>query len=454
MTMAGDQWSLDTADALAGTRGVVRVRVGPGVLRNFDIARTIAGFPVPADRRADVEAALGEEGWFGPHGIDRFMGALRRLGVRNGRASTDHTDVHVTAGYRAFSLPGAVVARGWPPAPEVAAYLSAGGLEFSGDGSSGPKDAAVTGSLADVLAALDGRRPFLIGSPRTRALARVLGVAAGDHVIIPDTGAYDLTDELLTAARRFVAGATDRPAVILHAASLVGNTVLLELAASGARFIGIDLGLAATLFDHEYLSTRGWFIEHGAGILRTADALAVRAGADHEDRRTPRAAADRHARLVACGRAWRHATRLWRADARQATDMLLAALAGNDDLRLPIVRATSLLWRRALGERVGLDEADALLAEPDKPEPAAIAGLLCHAAGHTDRALKSVDRAVAMSPRDGSLRHLRQAIAEDSPAGCPGTIPASLLTYPERPYLGSRLSWSLSGDLPRLWPDA
>lgn len=453
MTTAGDQWSLDTVGDLAGHRGVVRVRVGPGVLRNFDIARTIAGFPVPADRRAEVEAALGEEGWFGPHGIDRFMGALRRLGVRDGRASTRHADVHVTAGYRAFSLPGALVARGWPPAPEVAAYLSAGGLAFSGDGSSGPKDAAVTGSLVDVLAALDGRRVLLVGSPRTRTLARVLGVMAGEHVIIPDTGAHDLTDELVAAAGRFVADVTDRPAVILHAASLVGNTVLLELAAAGARFVGIDLGLAATLFDHEYLSTRGWFIEHGAGILSTADSLAHRAGAEHDARRRP-GAADRHARVVAFGRAWREATRLWRADSRQATDMLLAALAGNDDLRLPIARATALLWRHALGERIGLDVVAGLVAEPDKPEPAAIAGLLFHAAGHTDRALQAVDRAVAMSPRDGALRRLRQMIAADSPAGSADAIPAALVTYPERPYLGSRLSWSLSGDLPRLWPDA
>lgn len=453
MKPCDDAWCLDMTGDLAGDRGVVRVRVGPGVLRNFDIARTVAGFPVPPDRRADVEAALGEEGWFGPHGIDRFMQALRRLGVRDGRATTAHTDVHVTAGYRAFSLPGALTARGWPPAPEVAAYLSAGGLEFSSAGSSGPKDAAVTGSLATVFGALHGRRLLLIGSPRTRALARVLGVAAENHVIIPDTGAYDLTDEIIAAAGRFVADATDRPGVILHAASLVGNTAVLELAAAGARFIGIDLGLAATLHDHEYLSTRGWFIEHGAGIVRTAEGLASGAGPAPGAGQAG-AAEDRHARVVAFGRAWRSATRLWRSDRRRATDVLVAALAGNDDLRLPIARATAVLWRHTLGERVGLDELDALLAEPDKPEPAAIAGLLLHAVGHPDLARQAVDRAVALSPRDGTLRRLRAALATAARPGPQVMIPADLATFPERPYLGSRLSWSLSGDLPRLWPDA
>jgi hypothetical protein len=454
LTNAGDRWCLDTLGDLSGTRGVVRVRMGPGVLRNFDIALKIAGFPIAADRVAEVEAALGQEGWFGPDGIDRFMSVMRRLGVRDRRAATAQTDVYVTAGYRAFSLPGAIVARGWPPAPEVAAYLSAGGLEFCGDGSSGPKDAAVTGSLATVVAALHGRRMLLIGSPRTREMCRVLGVTAENHVVIPDKGAFSMTGDILTTAHSFVSAETAEPSVVLHAAGIVGNTVLLELAAAGARFVGIDLGLAATLYDHEYLSTRGWFIDHGAGIIRTADLIAGRTGVDHASQGTPGTATDRHARVVAFGKAWRNATRLWRTDSRQATDVLRAALLGNDDLRLPIARATALLWRHALGERIGLCDLEGLLEEPGKPEPAVIAGLLFHAAGHHDRALASMDRAVTMSPHDGLLRDLRGLIAADAPTGSADSIPSALLTYPERPYLGSRLSWSLSGDLPKMWPDA
>jgi hypothetical protein len=445
----GSGWSRDVADDLARTRGTVRIRLGPGILRNFEIARSIAGFPFSAERTGEVEAALGEDGWFGPHGIERFLAAVRRLGLRHGLARTPHVDVHVTAGFLAFSMPGAVVPRGWPPAPEVGAHLAAAGLEFTADGSSGPKDAAATGGLVAAFEPLAGRRVFFIGAPRTRPFAAALGVAAEDHFVIPDRAAYALTDDIIAAARRFIALAPDRPPVLVHAASLVGNTVLLELAATETPFVGLDLGLAATIHDDEYLSTRAWFIDHGVGIIRTRDALAARTEP------VPRDPAEiRHARAVAFGRGWRAATKQWRTDPQAALDGLESALADTEGLRVPIARATSLLWRHRLGRPLPADWETRLLAERVKHEAATIAALMLWSSGRLPEAREALDRAASLCPADELVGRLRpQLVASNAPCADTSLLDG-LVTLAERPYLGSALSWSLSGDLPRRWPDA
>ena len=456
MDVPGSAWSRDVADDLARARGTVRIRLGPGILRNFEIARSVAGFPFPPQRTAAVEAALGEDGWFGPHGIERFLAGLRRLGLRHGLARGPHVDVHVTAGFLAFSLPGAVTPRGWPPAPEVAAHLAAAGLEFTADGSSGPKDAAATGSLVEACGRLAGRRVFFIGAPRTRPFAAALGIPAEAHFVIPDRAAYALTDEVVAAARRFIAREPEPPPVLMHAASLVGNTVLLELAATEPAFVGLDLGLAATIYDDEYLATRGWFIDHGVGIIRTRDALAARGPADAaRDEPTPRETAEvRHARAVAFGRAWRAATRHWRTDPQAALDALEASLADTGGLRLPIARATSLLWRRHLARPLPADWEERLLAEPVKHEPATIAALLLWSSGRTAEALQALDRAARLCPADELGGRLRRHLLVPAAGSADTGLLDGLVTLAERPYLGSGLSWSLSGDLPRLWPDA
>jgi hypothetical protein len=441
------RWCRELAGDLAGSRGTVRVRLGPGVLRNLEIARSVAGFPVPDERVGDVERALGEDGWFGPNGIERFLAALRRLGVRNGRGTGSDVDVHVAAGFLPFSLPGAVAPRGWPPAPEIVGYLSAAGLEFTADGSSGPKDAAVSGELAAALGPLADRRTFFIGAPRTKAFARAIGVAPDSHFVIPDRAAYGLTDDVLEAARRFLALPGSDPPVILHAASLVGNTVLLELAAGKTAFVGIDLGLAATILDDEYLATRGWFIQHGAGIIRTRDAL-VGAPVGGETAET------RHARAVRFGRGWRSATRRWRSEPRAALAELESTLVASEGLNLPIARAIALLWRWVLGEPLPDGWPQALLDEPSKHEPAAIAAIMLQAAGRTAEADLALQQAARLCPPDELVRELQSRLRAGHPP--PLSTPAidGVFTLSERPYHGSGFCWSLSGDLPRRWPDA
>jgi hypothetical protein len=439
-----DEWCRGLCRDLQGPRGVVRIRIGPGLLRNLGLAHATFGWPIPADRVAAVETACGtEKGFFGPDGLERFLAAVRRCRLVDGVGSLPTVDVHVAAGTHPFSadLPPSPW---WPPAAEIHRFLSDAGLVFSPGGSVGAKAAFVSGGFVAVRDWLTGRDAVFIGAPRTRAFSRMLGVHPDRHVVIPDHGSYGLTDHIIALTAALLASPRPRPPVVLHAASLVGNTVLLELADAGHAFVGVDLGLAAAVCAEEYLAHHSWFVENGPAILRTRDRLEASSPIDP---------ADRHARTLAWFEGWRQATRAWRTDPRGAVDLLAAAVAGNDDLRLPIARASLVLWKASLGEAVAPESLAALLDEQDQHEPAAMAAAALHMLGRPAEARAALDRAGALCPLDQVVPRLRRA-CEETPAGqAAAPAIAAAVTFVERPYLGSSLSWSLYGDLPHRWPE-
>lgn len=439
-----DEWCRALWHDLQGDRGVVRVRIGPGLLRNLGLAHANGGWPVPTGRVADVETACGtEKGFFGPDGLERFLAAVRHCRLSDGFASLPTVDVHVTAGTHPFSaaLPPSPW---WPPAAEIHRFLTDAGLVFSPGGSVGAKAAFVSGGFTAVPGWLTGRDPVFIGAPRTRAFSRMIGVHPDRHVVIPDHGSYRLTDQVLALTASLLAPPRARPPVVMHAASLVGNTVLLELAHAGHAFVGVDMGLAAAVCAEEYLAHHGWYMENGPAILRTRDRLQASSTADPVDRFT---------RTLAWFAGWRQATRAWQSDPHGAVHLLAGALAGNDDLRLPIARASLVLWGAALGEDVAQEALAHLLDEQDQHEPAAMAAAALHLLGRPAEARVALDRAGELCPRDEVVPRLRRACEETAAGPTAAAAIAEAVTFRERPYLGSSLSWSLYGDLPHRWPE-
>lgn len=439
-----DEWCRGLRGDLEGTRGVLRIRVGPGLLRNLGLAHAKFGWPIPGDRVPDVETACGtEKGFFGPDGLERFLAAVRRCRLIDGFASLPTVDVHVAAGTHPFSasLPPSPW---WPPAAEVHRFLSDAGLVFLPGGSVGAKAAFVSGAFAAVPGWLTDRDPVFIGAPRTRAFSRLLGVPPERHVVIPDHGSYRLTNHIISLTAPLLASPRPRPPVVMHAASLVGNTVLLELAHAGHCFVGVDLGLAAAVCSEEYLAHHGWYIENGPAILRTRDRLEASSPGDP---------LDRSMRTRAWFEGWRQATRAWQADPPGAVRLLEMALAGNADLRLPIARASLILWKASLGEEIPPAALAALLDERDQHEPAAMAAAAFHLLGRPAEARAALDRAGALCPLDQIVPRLRRACEETAAGPAATAAIAEAVTFVERPYLGSSLSWSLYGDLPHRWPE-
>jgi hypothetical protein len=94
-------------------------------------------------------------------------------------------------------------------------------------------------SLTRLPVILQNHRVIFVGAERVRPFARHLGVTDADFVCIPDSDSYVFVPQLAERIGSLLYSST-QPVVVMHAAALAGNCLLLELSHRGHSFFGND----------------------------------------------------------------------------------------------------------------------------------------------------------------------------------------------------------------------
>ena len=420
---------------LAYGETVVRMRITVGLFRNIEYLHSLG---YPATEILESAEAMGlSSGFMGEWGLPKAVELLRQSHLVNGVGSLGPNFVEVKVVNNSYQDS---VGPNWPvPRQEFIDYL---GAHDAKHGEVQWKDCY--GDLTRLPVILQNHRVIFVGAERVHPFARHLGVTDADFVCIPDDDSYVLIPQLAERIGSLV-GSSTQPMVVMHAAALAGTCLLLELSRRELAFFGYDLGLAATIFDLEYLSTRPWFHDHGREIIQTMNNF---------DLQNPRVDAstfvkprleipDLYAVYRDFSEIWITAMQLVIERPDEAIKTLETYLADKSNLPFPLADATLLAWKwRFTGD---VDET--LLysaAQGTRSEQWLAAAYVYQTSGHHHKAAEQLERVRDQCPYDPRVKIWRERLIGDTQRESSEWHRA--MTFESRPDFGSRINWSLYGD--------
>lgn len=422
---------------LTNGRTIIRMRISVGIFRNVDHLHSI-GFSATGILNNSVARQIDLPlGWTGEWGYPKLVELLRQSRLVNGAGSLGTNSVEVKVVSNAYQDS---IGPTWPvPRQEFIDYL---GAQDAKRGDVQWKDCY--SSLTRLSATLQNHRVIFVGAERVRPFARHLGVTDADFVCIPDSDSYVFVPQLAERIGSLL-GSSTQPMVVMHAAALAGNCLLLELSHRGHAFFGYDLGLAATIFDLEYLSTRSWFHDHGHEIIQTINDFNLQGS--HVDTSTVVLSRLEIPELYA---AYRDFFEIWIATMQlvseqpdDAVKTLETYLDDKSHLHFPLAIATLLVWKwRYKGE---LDET--LLhstVQGTRSEQWLAAAYVYQTSGRHDKAAEQLERVRDQCPYDPRIEIFQRQLIGDTQRESNEWHLA--MTFESRPDFGSSINWSLYGD--------
>lgn len=336
--------------------------------------------------------------------------------------------------------------------PDVQSVFHQIGLRFESISSPQWKDTPADGSITLLPKLLKGRNVFFLGSSRTIVFSRVLADTPVEHVCVPEYFCSQAISYSCDKLQDAMLRSTYVPVLIYTAASL-GHLVVLELSRRGVEFIGFDIGLVATIFDHEYIATRPWFGDNGLNILRSSYALMANkqflasrsmANISLESDRSFSALNE----IDSFSRCWRSSIQMLSKDSYYSIGCLSGFLRDARYYSYPVAKSALLIWRYWYQ---GVIDEQLLLqcsSEVDCYISRLAAAAVCALRGQRGiemawQLLNSVKRQCPVDPRlelwDAALRS----------ENCTSKVGwADALKMPGRSDIGSRLTWSNWGDRP------
>lgn len=419
---------------------VLRLRVSPGVLRNIRIMRQ-AGFAFTQEQPPEVAETLGlSSGQLGEWGFPKLVSLLRLARLQDGSGLLGGNRVEVTVQIRPFGP----TPNNSPVPIEGLELADLIGLRLQtvreGQWKDYPKQLPV---LQEVLAPF---RVIYLGSKRVEPFARSLGVAGEDFLCIPDHNSYPLIPKLVQSALGRLQEHVG-PAVLLHSASLVGVSWMLELSKREVPFFGFDLGLAGAIMDLEYLACRPWFTQFGPDIIEAARKMRERATQDLRtmDGLEHLTIAEAFAVIQEFGEIWVRSINEITDDPKSTISRLKNFLDQYPYDTFPLANMTLMLW---LWRFEGYTDEPRLrqAGKSRRLEPRAATAAMLATAGDTHQATNITKLVDKESPFEEWLPEWHEIISRN-------TSPQvrdwdSTMTMSGRDDYGSRLNWSLYGDLP------
>ena len=325
--------------------------------------------------------------------------------------------------------------------------LAKSALLESFDIADGNRRSVINGGICELQDLLSNTSVVFVGAPRTLRFTDLLSIPRDQVIIIPDSAAI----ERYTVIRQEVEAALDRVArrspesrlVLAHSAASFGLSLLLDI---GCRrsLVSLDLGLAAAIFDTEYMASRPWFRENVDGILSTRRQLEARAAiAQSECQHVNSQAASEF------GAHWIWATAHYEQDPLGAIERLDYAVKLLPRTEAPIANATLEYWRYLKGHDSDHEGLLSLCQQTDKHEPDIFTAVLLWAKRcSSEQALSCLESARRKSPFDPVAPQLHEALTQSVTADRLESV-RQLLRLERRPFDGGRLNWSLWGDFPR-----
>ena len=414
------------------------MRISVGIFRNVDYLHSM-GYPATGILNESIASQVGLTlGWTGEWGYPKFVELLRQSHLVDGVGSLGANSVEVKVLGNAYQDS---IGPTWPiPRQEFIDYL---GAHDAKHGEVQWKDCY--GDLTRLPAILQNHRVIFVGAERVRPFARHLGVTDIDFVCIPDNDSYVLIPQLAERIGSLL-GSSTQPMVVMHAAAQAGNCLLLELSRRGLPFFGYDLGLAATIFDLEYLSTRPWFHDHGREIIRTVNNFDLQnPRLDASTFVTPRhEIPDLYVVYRDFAEIWITAMQLVIERPDEAIKTLETYLAKKSNLLFPLADATLLAWKwRFTGD---LDETLLNSAvQGTRSEQWLVAAYVYQTSGHHHKAAGQLKRVQDQCPYDPRIEIFQRQLIRDTQRESDEWHLA--MTFESRPDFGSRINWSLYGDL-------
>lgn len=426
---------------LAGDVPTVSIRLLPGLWRNFDLLRN-AGFDPSIELTPSEEFSVGiSEGFSGPFGWPRFLELLSSVSDKN---NGSELEIRVAAENNLYTGSEAL-----PLYSEYRDYLEGLGVVFDSGSGVGWKDSIFNGELPLLRGILDERTLYFVGPARTRRFAESIGVKNEDFFQIPDDAAYSLIPGIcsqLARKLRNLGPELQTEVVILHGASLAGNILFLELLSRGFKFFGVDIGIAAAIYDHEYLASRPWFRSNPRAFMQTAAALD-----GFKDSAARRIFCRIRTNFVRKLFRWREIRLLSISDPESATFLLAKTLRFMPrSLNIEVLQATLLVWRLIFHQKVDT----ALLLKcgrlREKPEPL-LAACFVYATIGDDRKARTTFKILRESfpndPRLAAWGELVRSRRKYSDSDYKARWLESLTLKQRASEIGSALNWTLDGDL-------
>jgi hypothetical protein len=418
-------------------RSIIRLRISVGVFRNVDHLHSM-GFPATGILNDAVASQVDLPlGWTGEWGYPKLVELLRQSHLVNGFGSLGRNSVEVKVVANSYQDS---IGSNWPvPRQEFVDYL---GAHDAKRGDAQWKDCY--SDLTRLPAILQNHRVIFVGAERVRPFARHLGVTDADFVCIPDSDSYVLVPQLAERIGSMLDSST-QPAVVMHAAALAGNCLLLELSRRGHAFFGYDLGLAATIFDLEYLSTRPWFHDHGHEITQTINDFNLQGS--HIDTSTVVFARpeipDSYTAYRDFSESWFATMQLVKERPDEAIKTLETCFENKSHLAFPLAKATLLAWKwRFTGD---LDETllDSAV-QGTRSEQWLAAAYVYQTSGLHHKAAEQLERVRDQCPFDPRIEIFQRQLIGDTQRESNEWHLA--MTFDSRPDFGSRINWSLYGD--------
>jgi hypothetical protein len=310
------------------------------------------------------------------------------------------------------------------------------------------KDFVTAGQIQSLPPKLAEFSLVFIGAIRTMPFARALGVPEDRIIAIPDYGAFELMEQMIAQFIEITAN-DSRPPVVIHSAGIAGSVLCCELSSRGVTLSGIDLGLAAAIFDIEYLAPRGWFRQNAVAVLEAAKSMERLFFSD----KTLRVGAfsscnvqrlNREAQRLA---RWGEISRLSTSEPRKAVRLLSALVRRVRCLKTPVLESILLLWQQFY---MGTVDAKLLLKcseEEARVEPLLASATVFHIVGNRDSAWTALAKVRALSPLDFRLSSWAATLAIENNSTDLMSEWVRVLSMPGRSDLGSAISWALDGDL-------
>jgi hypothetical protein len=310
------------------------------------------------------------------------------------------------------------------------------------------KDGVTTGQIQSLPPKLAEFPLVFIGALRTMPFARALGVPEDRIIAIPDYGAFEFMEQIIAQFIK-ITESDSQPPVVIHSAGIAGSVLCCELSSRGITLSGIDLGLAAAIFDIEYLAPREWFRQNAVPILEAAKSM---------ENLFVSGETGRHGAFSSCNvqrlnreaqklTKWGEISRLSTSEPRRAVRLLSALVRRVYCLKIPVLESILLLWQQFY---LGKVDAELLLKcsqEEARVEPLLASATVFHILGDRDSAWNALAKVRAMSPLDFRLSSWAATLGIENDSANLGSEWVRVLSMPGRSDLGSVLSWALDGDL-------
>lgn len=425
---------------LRGTRGHVGIRLTPGLW--LDISAVMkSGLSAGRLVAGECSTALGlDSGEFGPYGVPRLLQLLTEARLRDGKGSLGPNTLNVQAFLHSYK--GATEASLDPPIAEILGMI---GVKKERRDSLHWKDTIVDGSIEMLPGLLADRTIVFVGAPRTRPFSEALGVRTDNFIAIPDSDAYELAPAITAQVEVKLLSAHDVP-ILMHAATTIGHVVCLELCLRGVNFVGVDLGLAATVFDLEYLATRPWFGQYSRQIIQSAEILSrfSKHGpywhATGQEDLSPNQVA---LKTLEFGIRWRDFERAWQSSPEDACAGFAPFLTREHSSLFPIASAGLVLNQERFAQGADPDLVDLISNNHQVFEVSLALSSLMASREDLSEAASYFLKASRLSPLDSRLSDWRKQLDRG------GDLSAwdAVLTQPGRVHFASRVTWALHGDL-------